>query len=345
LFWKAEIEGDGLFRAENGGPLTTRDRILSFFRARPGEYVSGQDMSAQLAISRAAVWKQVRALSDLGFIIESKHSQGYRLLASPELLLAADLRQGLQTQVVACELEALTEVDSTNSYARKLAEKGTPEGSVVIADRQLAGRGRMGRQWESPPAVNLYASVVLRPNIPVQQALHLTFLSAVAVAETLRDVCGLDAQVKWPNDVLVGGAKIAGLLNEMSAETEQIHFVILGIGINLNMRPEQFPEQLNYPVTSALIATGSPVDRCLFTRTLLEKLDSYYLEFCEEGFVPIRLRWEKLCNMHERRVEVDQGNDLVRGAVVGLGDDGALHIRRDSGGLVRILAGDVRLLS
>jgi BirA family biotin operon repressor/biotin-[acetyl-CoA-carboxylase] ligase len=324
--------------------LTTRDRILGLFRARPGEYISGQEMSDQLAISRAGVWKQVRALSALGFTIESKHAQGYRLLASPDLLLAADLRQGLQTQVVARELETMAEVDSTNSHARKLAEKGAQDGAVVIADRQLAGRGRLGRLWESPASVNLYASVVLRPDIPVQQAPHLTFLSAVAVAETLRAVCALPAQVKWPNDILVAGSKIAGLLNEMSAETEQIHFVILGIGINLNMRPEQFPEQLNYPATSVLIETGSPVDRSLFARTLLEKLDCYYLEFREQGFAPIRLRWERLCNMLGQFVEVDQGDNLVRGTVVALEDDGALLIRRDNGDLLRILAGDVRLL-
>jgi BirA family biotin operon repressor/biotin-[acetyl-CoA-carboxylase] ligase len=325
--------------------VTTRDRILNLLRDHPGEYISGQEMSSKLAISRAAIWKQIRVLSELGFTIEAKHSQGYRLLAAPELLLAADLCKGLQTDIIARQIETLKAVDSTNTYARRLAEKGAQEGSVVIADRQLSGRGRMGRQWESPSRVNLYTSIILRPSIPVQQAPHLTFLSAVAVAETLTEICGLPAEVKWPNDILVRGAKIAGLLNEMSAETEQIHFVVLGVGINLNMRPEQFPEQLHYPATSVLIETGSPISRCLFTKAFLEKLDVYYREFCEKGFLPIRLRWEKLCNMLERQVEVDRGNDIVRGTVVGLEDDGSLRVKNDQGEFIRIFSGDVRLLS
>ncbi len=324
--------------------MTTRDQILSLLRARPGEFISGQEMSDRLEISRAAVWKQVKALSELGFTIESKHSQGYRLLDSPDLLLAADLKRDLHTEIVGRELVTLSDVDSTNSYARNLAENGAAEGMVVIADRQLAGRGRMGRQWVSPGGVNLYTSIILRPDIPVQQTPHLTFLSAVAVAETLRDLCHLEAVVKWPNDVLIGRSKIAGLLNEMSAETEKVHFVILGIGINLNMCADQLPTPINYPATSVLIESGETVDRCLFGQTLFEKLDYNYLEFKAQGFGPIRARWENLCNIFNRKVEVDLGKSIIRGTAVGLEDDGSLRIVQDNGELFRVVAGDVRPL-
>ena len=322
--------------------MTSRDKILSLFRAHSDQYVSGQEISRALNISRAAVWKQVKVLRELGFVIEAKHSLGYRLVDAPDLLLAAEIENELNCRLIGRSVVSLPETDSTNVQARRLAEEGALEGTVVIADRQSAGRGRLGRCWESPPGVNLYCSILLRPKIPVQQAPQLTFLSVVAVAETLNKICQLPAKVKWPNDILVGGAKIAGLLNEMNAETEQIHFVILGIGVNLNMTEKQFPEVLNYPATSAFLKTGKHVDRVAFLRAFLQCLDQYYMEFLEEGFLPIRRRWEHLCDMMNAQVLVDQGSISLCGTVVGLDSAGALRLQLDNGRVERILAGDVR---
>ncbi|MDA3903295.1 MAG: biotin--[acetyl-CoA-carboxylase] ligase [Desulfuromusa sp.] len=325
-----------------GISLTSRDKIISLFRACPDQYISGQDISGSLNISRAAVWKQVKALRELGFEIEAKHSQGYRLVAAPDLLLAAEIENDLNCQLIGQSVFSFAETDSTNIQARRLAEEGALEGTVVVADRQSAGRGRLGRRWESPVGVNLYSSIILRPKIPIQQAPQLTFLSAVAVAETLNEACHLSAKVKWPNDILVNGAKISGLLNEMNAETEQIHFVILGIGVNLNMIENQFPEELTYPATSAFLETGKPVDRLNFLRTFLRCLDTYYSEFLQEGFAPIRRRWEKLCDMMNMQVEVDQGARSLCGTVVGLDVEGALRLQLNNGKIEKILAGDVR---
>ena len=322
--------------------MISRDQILSLFRRHPGAFVSGQELCQALDISRAAVWKQVELLRQAGFEIEARRSQGYRLLGGPDRLLTNEIDAGLRVQRIGGLIHCLEEIDSTNGKARQLAEEGAVDGAVIIADRQSAGRGRLGRRWESPAGVNLYASILLRPQIPVQQAPQLTFLSAVAVAETLQQVCQLPARVKWPNDILVNGAKIAGLLNEMSAETEQIHFVILGIGVNLNMTAGQFPAELNYPATSVLLETGAPVSRVEFIRTLLEKLDGYYLEFLREGFSPIRWRWESLCELLNARVRIEQSPGVLEGTVVGLDADGALRLQFDDGHVERILAGDVR---
>ncbi len=322
--------------------MTSRDRIQSLFHRHPGEYISGEKISRLLNISRAAVWKQVKVLREEGFDIEAKHSLGYRLLASPDLLVSASIENGLNCRLIGRTVVSLTETDSTNVQARRLGEEGVPEGAVVVADRQNAGRGRLGRCWESPAGVNLYCSVLLRPQIPVDQAPQLTFLSAVAVAETLKDVCQLTTEVKWPNDILVNGAKISGLLNEMNAETGQIHFVILGVGVNLNMLTSQFPEELNYPATSAFLETGERVDRLLFLRTFLQRLDHYYYEFLREGFSPIRRRWENLCRLINTQVEVDQGRHHCCGTVVGLDVDGALRLQLNDGSIERILAGDIR---
>jgi BirA family biotin operon repressor/biotin-[acetyl-CoA-carboxylase] ligase len=312
------------------------------FRNQPGEYISGEKISDLLQISRAAVWKQVKVLREEGFKIEAKHSLGYRLLATPDRLVASDIENGLNCRLIGQKVISFTETDSTNVQARRIAEEGGIEGTVVVADQQNSGRGRLGRRWESPSGVNLYCSILLRPQIPVQQAPQLTFLSAVTVVETLKEVCQLTAEVKWPNDILVNGAKISGLLNEMSAETEQIHFVILGVGINLNMTASQFPDGLNYPATSVLLETGKPVDRLVFLRAFLQRLDLYYAEFLQEGFAPIRDRWENLCNLINVQVEVDQGSHHCCGTVVGLDSDGALRLQLEDGKVERILAGDVR---
>lgn len=321
--------------------MTSRDKILSLFRSNPDVFVSGQEISQSLNISRAAVWKQVELLRDQGFEIEAQRSKGYRLVDGPDLLIATDIEAGLDCQFIGTSLVCLPEIDSTNARVRQLAEQDAAEGTVVIADRQSAGKGRLGRRWESPSAVNLYCSILLRPQIPVQQAPQLTFLSAVAVAETLKQRYQLSVKVKWPNDVLVSGKKIAGLLNEMNAETEQIHFVILGIGVNLNMTADQFPKELNYPATSVLLERGEEIDRVAFIREFLQRIDRYYAEFLQDGFGPIRRRWEALCDLMNQRVQIDQG---LQGTVVGLDTDGALRLQLDDGRVERIIAGDVKPL-
>jgi BirA family biotin operon repressor/biotin-[acetyl-CoA-carboxylase] ligase len=321
--------------------LSSRDRILALLRNHPDRWLSGEKISSELQLSRAAIWKQISSLRALGVAIEARHAKGYRLLEPPDLLFGSDIVSGLDCQIVGNSLKILKAVDSTNLQLKVQAEAGTPEGAVLVADQQLAGKGRLGRQWVSPAGVNLYCSVLLRPPIPVQQAPQLTFLSAVAVVDVLEEVGQVKAEVKWPNDILVGGAKIAGLLNEMSAETEQVNYVVLGLGVNLNMTADQFPSELNYPATSVLLETGQPVVRQIFLRALLERLDFYYAEFLRHGFAPIRQRWEQLCPIINRQVTVDSGPVAT---VVGLEADGALRLQFDTGVIERIVVGDVHLV-
>lgn len=322
--------------------MTTREQIIRLFRNRPGEYISGQEICAALQISRAAVWKQVEQLRELGFEIEARRASGYRLLESPDLLLAIDIATNLDTELVGRKICCEKETASTNQLALKMASENAPEGLVVLAETQSAGRGRMGRRWESPASVNLYCSILLKPQIPPRQAPQLTFLSAVATAEVLKELYGLDARVKWPNDILVGGRKIAGLLNELSAETEQIHALVLGIGINVNMEPEQFPAELRYPATSVKIETGSLNLRLPLARALIQRIDELYAEFLELGFAPLRSRWEALFDLLDRQVEVDLGQRVISGVVGGLEPDGALKLFLPDGSIERVVAGDVR---
>jgi BirA family biotin operon repressor/biotin-[acetyl-CoA-carboxylase] ligase len=321
-----------------------REEILRLFRQKSGEFVSGEQISCALGVSRTAVWKQIRLLRDLGYTIEAVSSKGYRLVAIPDALIPVEIQADLGTRLIGRDVIYFEETDSTNARAHELGEAEAAEGTVVIAERQTEGKGRLGRHWVSPPGVNLYTSILLRPAILPRWAPHLTFLSAVAVARALKEISGLDPRVKWPNDILLAGKKVAGLLNEMSAEIEGIHYLILGIGVNLNMRTHQFPEQLRYPATSVALEKGKQVSRLGFARALYRHLDRFYELYLEKGFSPILESWEALCDSVGCQVEVDFQDRTVRGRVEGLDVDGALLLQLENGDNQRVLAGDVRPL-
>jgi BirA family biotin operon repressor/biotin-[acetyl-CoA-carboxylase] ligase len=319
-----------------------RETILSLFHQTPDGFVSGEMISAELGISRTAVWKHIRNLRQAGYQIKAVPSRGYQLLQSPDILMPESIQAGLECRLVGSRVRCLDETDSTNLQASRLGDEGEADGLVVIADRQLSGKGRMGRQWESPPGVNLYASILLRPPILPFEAPKLTFLSAVAVCRAIKKCTGLRPTVKWPNDVLLNGAKVAGLLNEMSSETDQVHYVVLGIGVNLNMRAEQFPVGLRYPATSLAMVAGQPVSRLEFTRTLLQETDALYEIYLEQGSAPILSAWAELCDLTGKAVHVDCNELQVEGTMIGLGDDGALLVRTATGKIESVYAGDVR---
>ncbi len=324
---------------------STRDKILELFRVQPDHFVSGADVCRELGISRTAVWKHIRQLRDSGYEIEAIQSRGYRLVALPDRLLPAEVKAGLQTRCVGNEVVYFEQIGSTNEQARKLADNGAAEGTVVIADSQSSGKGRLGRDWSSPAGVNLYLSVILRPNISPRFATQMTFLSAIAVAQAIEATGSFEPQLKWPNDVMLGGCKVAGLLNELNAETEQVHYLVLGIGVNLNMTTEQFPTDLRTPATSLLLDGGEQVSRRQFTQALLQSLDQLYSVYLQSGFQPIKEAWERRCNMLNQWVEVDCQNRLQVGQVSGVDETGALLLALAGGVTERVLVGDVRLLN
>ncbi len=319
-----------------------RETILSLFSQNPDGFVSGEHISAKLGVSRTAVWKHIRNLRQSGYVIEAIPSRGYQLVQSPDVLMPESIQAGLECLRVGSRVRCFEETDSTNLQACRLGDEGEIDGLVVIADRQTSGKGRMGRQWESPGGVNLYASILLRPAILPFEAPKLTFLSAVAVCRAITSCTGLQPTVKWPNDILLGGAKVAGLLNEMSSETDQVHYVVLGIGVNLNMRANQFPADLRYPATSLAIVAGQPVSRLDFVRTLLREIDALYQIYLEQGSAPIMAAWTELCDLTGKAVEVDCNQLKIAGTMIGLAEDGALLVRTATGKIENIYAGDVR---
>lgn len=314
--------------------------IIRLLKAAPG-YISGQRLSAGLGISRAAVWKHIEALRKMGYAIEARASKGYRLLEARPFN-AVELRSLLSGRAFGREVHFFDSIESTNAKAFELARGGAPEGTVVIADAQTKGKGRIGRKWESPAGMNLYLSVVLRPPVAPQGAQGLTFALAVAAAEAVA-ATGPKPAVKWPNDILTGGRKTAGILLEMDSEPDRVHFVVAGIGVNLNMRREMFPGHIRETATSVLEETGSAVDRGLFAASLLSSMERWYGVYLSEGFAPVLSAWKGYFHSAGKPVKVTFFDRTVEGVCAGVDSDGALLLERD-GRVERIISGDVEAL-
>jgi BirA family biotin operon repressor/biotin-[acetyl-CoA-carboxylase] ligase len=322
--------------------------VLAFLRGGPTGFVSGADISRALKISRTAVWKHVGRLREAGYVIEAHPSKGYRLLESPDLLLPAELQQGLETRFVGREIHHLLSADSTNRVAHVLAEQGAVEGTTVIAEEQTRGRGRLGRSWYSPPRVNVYASIILRPRIPAAQVPQLTLVGAVAAARAIISVYDgppdLLPRIKWPNDIMIGSRKISGTLVETTTVGETLGHVVMGIGINVNLAEKDLPKELSGIATSLSIAAGHPVSRQTLTRRLFSEIEACYMGFCNEGFRKLSEEYASLCDLWGRNIRVTLPDRVVEGIAEGLYPDGALRVKKTGGDMERILAGDVQLL-
>ena len=251
-----------------------------------------------------------------------------------------ELRSFFFQRTIGRRIEYREEVESTNTEALQLAQQDAPEGTVVIAEAQSAGRGRLTRSWESPPSMNLYLSVILRPDVPAQSASLIPLAVGVAVADVISQYCPGQVRLKWPNDVLVGGKKICGILAEMRTKADRVAFVIAGIGVNINMKKLHFPRELRETATSLQIETALEIDRLDVAVRLLEALERWYRIYINGGQDHIRQSWLKYADIIGKRIEVVYQSDTQRGTVVGLDENGALLLEGETG-LQQVLAGDV----
>lgn len=256
--------------------------------------------------------------------------------------LCLDIIQSeLATKRLGTKFHYFQEIDSTNSYARRLADAGAPEGAVVIAEHQSDGRGRLGRSWESPPYCNLYFSLLLRPTLAPAHAPQITLMAAVALADTVAAFVAEPPAIKWPNDILLQGKKLAGILTESSCDAKRIEFVILGIGVNLNFPRERMPETIRDRATSLMEVAGNSFSRELVLRRLIQDLDRCYGTLEDFGFDAIAPRWQARFGLKGKTVRVEMGGDVLIGQAVGIDRDGALLVEDDRGERQRVVAGDV----
>lgn len=321
---------------------SNEEMILAFLAEGGEDYVSGAALSDKLGLSRTAVWKHVEQLRRLGYRIDAQASRGYRLLEVPDRLTTLEIGPLLATRELGRTLHHYETVESTNSKAFELAHEGGFHGEVIVTEHQTAGKGRRGRAWSSPAGKSLAMSVILRPEIAPARAPELTLVAAVALAQTLRD-SGVEAKIKWPNDVQIGGRKVAGILTELSADVERVHFVVLGIGVNLNAETGDFPPEVAELATSVQVVRRSPVHRALFTAALLGQLETWVDRWTDEGFEPVRAAWKELSSTLGEEVLVRADNRELRGIAEDIDPSGALLLRVGDK-LERVLSGDVEQL-
>ncbi len=320
----------------------SEELVLAFLAEAGDEFVSGEAISDKLGLSRAAVWKHVNALRAQGYRIDAAPARGYRLVEIPDRLGELELRPLLNTHDLGQVLHWFEEVGSTNDIARRLADEGATHGEVVVAEVQTAGRGRRGRAWVSPAGRNLTLSIILRPDLPPARAPELTLVASVALCQAVRQA-GVPAGIKWPNDLLSRGRKLAGVLTELAADPDRVQWVVLGIGANVNVRAEEFPAELRDIATSLAMERGEPVPRALFAAAVLSSLEEWLDRHAEDGFPPVREAWKAMSITLDREVRVRAGDRDLEGVAEDVDEAGALLVRTRAG-LERVLAGDVELL-
>lgn len=312
--------------------------ILTFLK-NGGEYISGDYMAGHMKISRTAIWKYIKQLEELGYKIDKVKGRGYHLRAIPDRLFPWEIEWHLQTSFVGRDAVYRDTVESTNSLAYGLALKNAADGTVVVTETQQAGRGRLQRRWFSPYAKNLYVSIILRPRLHPSRIYPLTFMSSLAVFDTL-EALGIQPQLKWPNDVLVKGRKICGTLTELSVEADAVQFVVIGIGFNVNMKRTELADEISTTATSLLMETKKVFERARVCGILLTNMEKYYRVVRDEGTEQICRIWENRAGIKGKTLEVVQMDRTYRGVSEGIDHDGGLLLAID-GKITKIIAGDV----
>ncbi|OGP71364.1 MAG: biotin--[acetyl-CoA-carboxylase] ligase [Deltaproteobacteria bacterium RBG_13_58_19] len=301
--------------------------------------LSGEVLAAGLGLSRAAVWKRIHRLKALGYAIEGSPRRGYRLLGLPDKLLPAEITQGLKTRYLQGPIHHFETLPSTNDLAKELGSRNAPEGTLVVAESQSRGRGRLGRDWDSPPGLGLYVSLLLRPPLPPTEMPRITLTVAVAVVRALKRAAGVAPGIKWPNDLLVQGKKVGGILTEMETESDRIRHLVVGLGLNVNNR--EFPPPLHLTATSLALATGASFSRRLILQAWLEEFEALYDLFLNQDFAVILEEWRQYNVTLGRTVTVRQGPREISGLALEVAGDGALLIRQETGEIVRVTSGEI----
>ncbi len=324
-------------------PGTTDRRVaglLTLLAENATIVISGARIAKEIGVSRSTVWRWVERLRGLGVRVKGQPATGYFLEKVPDILTPNMLKQRLKGSLFGKRIYHFFKTDSTNRVALELGHAGEPEGAVVLAEEQTAGRGRAGRTWSSERAAGIYVTLLLRPKLAPVQAPLLTMMAGLSAHAAVEAVTGLAVDLKWPNDLIIGGKKAGGILTEMHAEPGQVRFVIVGIGLNVNQ--EKFPGELASIATSLRLETGKPQSRMELLVRLLREFESDYNRMSREGAGSVVKRFEVISSYaHGKRVRVTNGAETYLGTTAGLGPEGLLQVERDDGRVVTVIAGDV----
>lgn len=321
--------------------MNIKQVILQAFRDHPGAFISGEELSQTCGCSRTAVWKHIEELRKDGYEVEAVRKSGYRLIVAPDRLSAAEIMAGLQTKRIGQNVFAHDEVISTQPLAHEAAAKGAPEGTLVLAEQQTGGKGRLGRPWHSPKGTGIWMSLIVRPAIPLPKTPQMTLLTAVTMARTIREVTGVPVKIKWPNDIFCGDKKLCGILTELNAEADRVNYLVIGIGLNANSVDSDFPTELLPIATSLRIESGEEVKRADFIQQFCRNFEEEYDHFLQHGFQRVKQEWEKHSYSIGRWVTVQTISQSFEGRAVGLDDEGVLMVEDRSGNIHKVYSADV----
>lgn len=321
-----------------------REKIIEILRGNYNKPVSGEKLSQDLGVSRTAIWKNINTLKEEGYTIESLPRKGYILKDSPDVLSQIEIQNGLDTKFLGKKILHYDSVTSTNDLVKEYALKKEKAGLVIIGEEQVKGRGRRGRTWESPKGTGIWMSILLRPDIPPKDGPKFTLLSAVAVTKAIREITGIEAKIKWPNDIIIDNKKVCGILTEMNAEIDYINYVIIGIGINVNGKKEDFPKEVQDRAISLSQVKGQLVSRKDLVRSILKKIEDYYFQFTNVmDFTGILEEWKSLsCNLGKEVRATIKGKEII-GLAIDINKDGSLLLKKNDGEIVEVIYGDVRV--
>lgn len=305
------------------------------------EYISGEEISHRMQVSRTAIWKHIQGLRVEGYEIDSQPRLGYRLLSTPDRLYPAEIYDGLATQAFGSSIVYFSSTGSTNDVAKQIAEQGAAEGTLVVAEEQTGGRGRLGRKWVSPQGTGIWMSLILRPQILPQDAPKITLVAALALVKAVRSLTGLQVSIKWPNDVVYQEQKIVGILTEMTGELDRVKYLVVGMGINVNTQQEDFPEELRPIATSIFLQTKQQQSRVALVQGVLKHFEDLYLTFLSGDFASILAEWKANCSTIGKDIRVTGLRQSLVGKALDVAHDGTLQLQLSDGTITSVVAGDI----
>lgn len=318
------------------------EELLQVLKEHQGEYVSGELLAQRAGVTRSGIWKQIRQLREVGYLIESAPRKGYKLLDLTKELHPFEIGAGLNTKVMGRTIYYQRVVDSTNFWAKSLARQGVPDGTLVIAERQEAGRGRLGRTWASAEGLGLWISLILRPQIPPAALAGITIATAVSMAQAIADITKLQVKVKWPNDLLYEDKKLAGILAELNGEMDRVNYLIVGIGLNVNHSETDFPSELAGQATSLRLIGGKPYDRKLIIQSYLSHFEQAYAQLSVGALDQIIAYAKQHSATLGKWVTINRGFDKhISGEAVDLDQDGSLWLRDAAGEKLKVFSGEI----
>ncbi|MCM3756887.1 biotin--[acetyl-CoA-carboxylase] ligase [Sporosarcina aquimarina] len=321
-----------------------KSELLKRMSAGKDNPVSGQLLADEYGVSRTAIWKYVKELESEGYEIGTIRKRGYYLIDSPDTVGPAAVQQFLQTENYGRIIHHVESCPSTQILAHEEAQNGAADGTVIIADEQTAGKGRLSRPWSSVAGKGIWMSVITRPRLTPQQAPQMTLVAAVAIVRAIEELTTVTPTIKWPNDILVGGRKLTGILTELQADPDRVKAIILGIGMNVNQQSEEFPEEIRSIATSLCIEEGQPISRAKLAAKVLDYLELYVALYVEKGFAPIKLLWEGYADSIGKRVRISTLQDTYEATAKGISEDGRLEVELDDGTIRGIYSADIHIV-